>query len=235
MNFLFIFVLFITTYANSFTFKPSARCNTSLMGGVDEPSCRGFNFMEAYKNKSLESIFGEIWKNVVGYEGKYMVSNYGRIKSLKRMRHSISPKGTMCFASVKEIICSQGNDKDGYLLVSLSCKTYKTHRIVANAFLINPLNKPQINHIDGNKKNNHVSNLEWVTCKENINDADLKRLRKRRVGELNNLSKLRSKDIIEIRKLFESGLSNFKIGEMFGVGDETIRKIKIGKTWKHIK
>ena len=110
----------------------------------------------------------EIWKDVVGYEGLYQVSNLGRIKSLKRKCKSIHG-----YRTVSEKIYSQSVDRYGYLIVSLhkngKKKTYTVHRLVAKAFIDNPLMLPQINHIDENKKNNKVDNLEW--CTDEYNNA----------------------------------------------------------------
>lgn len=103
---------------------------------------------------------GETWKDIKGYEGLYQVSNFGRLKTLHY-------KG-----SNKEKILKYGKSSNGYLLATLykekHKKVYKIHRLVAKAFISNPENKPQVNHIDGCKQNNNVLNLEWVTCKENI-------------------------------------------------------------------
>lgn len=102
----------------------------------------------------------EIWVNVFGYEGKYQVSNLGRVKSLPR-------NGTVCYERILKIQV----DKNGYNYVSFHKRKFKIHRLVAEAFIPNPENKPQVNHIDGNKQNNEVENLEWATAQENLNHA----------------------------------------------------------------
>lgn len=106
----------------------------------------------------------EIWKDVVGYEGYYKVSNLGRVKSLDR----INNKGVTQIGRVLK--CGY---RSGYKSVALS-KNGKSvscviHRLVAIAFVPNKNNKPQVNHIDEDKNNNNVNNLEWVTAKENNN------------------------------------------------------------------
>ena len=120
----------------------------------------------------------EIWKPVVGYEGLYEVSNLGRVKSLSRI-DSIGRK-------IKERILSQGKCKQGYLTVSL-CKngkpnSYYVHRLVAQAFIPNPDNYPEVNHkIDDfeHRSDNRVENLEWCTAEYNNTYND----KHKRVGE----------------------------------------------------
>lgn len=109
----------------------------------------------------------ELWKEVVGYEGIYEVSNLGNIKSLKRNVNTLFGKPRM----QEEFILLKENLKGGYLGCNLSnngsVKKVKIHRIVAISFIPNKENKPCVNHIDGNKKNNKLENLEWATYKEN--------------------------------------------------------------------
>jgi len=111
------------------------------------------------------TIEDEIWKDIVGYEGLYQVSNLGRVKHLERIgrREKI----------IKERILRPGKSSKGYYVVSLckeaNRKTYQVHRLVAKTFIDNEQGKPQVNHKDEDKTNNNVTNLEWVTAKENIN------------------------------------------------------------------
>ena len=113
----------------------------------------------------------EIWKDIKDYEGLYQVSNLGRIKSLVCWAGNKYSKKYI----KKEKILKFKPKKNGYFVVTLRHKNiikYKTiHRIVAETFLPNPNNYPVVNHIDGNKINNNVSNLEWCTYKHNNQEA----------------------------------------------------------------
>ena len=104
----------------------------------------------------------EIWKNVKGYENKYMVSNLGRVKSLGNHK------------TRKEKILKNKYDKGGYCQINLwkygQMKHFLVHRLVAEAFIDNSNNKPCIDHIDGNPMNNRVNNLRWCTQRENCNN-----------------------------------------------------------------
>ena len=107
----------------------------------------------------------EEWRDVVGYEGRYQVSSMGRVKSLVRKD---------CLGrTVKERILKPGVIHNGYLQVGLCAggkqKTLRVHRLVCEAFHENPDNKPQVNHINEDKTDNRACNLEWCTCKQNLN------------------------------------------------------------------
>ena len=113
-------------------------------------------------------IQDEVWKDIEGYEGLYQVSTCGNIKSLARIVHS-EKRGDY---KIKEKILKQSDTTTGYKKVELckdneKRKSFKVHRLVAQAFIPNPNNKPEVNHIDGNKINNNIDNLEWVTSSEN--------------------------------------------------------------------
>lgn len=109
----------------------------------------------------------EEWLDIVGYEGRYQVSNLGNVKSLRRYR--AGKRGAPTIIQERILKCSHG--KNGYLVVSLrdgkSCKQFPVHRLVAIAFIPKPVECDQINHIDEDKENNCVSNLEWCTQEYN--------------------------------------------------------------------
>ena len=111
----------------------------------------------------------EIWKDITGYEGLYQVSNMGRVKSLERT--FINKIGRERY--VKECILKPVINRDGYLLVTLCAggkrKNLMVHRLVCEAFYDNPDNKPQVNHVNEDKTDNRVENLEWATAEENLN------------------------------------------------------------------
>lgn len=158
----------------------------------------------------------EMWRDIPGYEGYYQVSNLGRVKSLERMvKH-----GGYEYRR-KERIRSPF-ETAGYLCVALNKdtieKTYQIHQLVAIAFIPNPENKPIVNHIDGNKTNNCVDNLEWVTYKENAQHAI-------RIGLLDpeqcRINGRKSIDVTAIRVLCED------TGELFESVIEAGRQLGI--------
>ena len=116
----------------------------------------------------------EIWKNIKGYEGLYQISNLGNVRSVPRIIDS-QFKGKPIKREVYEKILKKSSTKFGYDYVCLSkdgkTKKYKIHRLVGEHFIPNLENKRTINHIDGNKHNNTVENLEWATYKENQQHA----------------------------------------------------------------
>lgn len=115
----------------------------------------------------MDNNSNEKWRDIKGYEGLYQVSNLGRVKSFVKWNghtyinkpHIINGYNHECNGYKSKIVCLRKN----------GIKTeYRVHRLVASAFIENPLNKPYINHKDGNPQNNAVDNLEWCTPKENV-------------------------------------------------------------------
>lgn len=123
----------------------------------------------------LEDLDGEIWKDVVGYENLYEVSNYGRIKTNKNKTTSSARfkerhwKQRIMKQKFQRRCRSNEFDARVILWKDGKEKTFLVSRLVAISFLDNPYNLPQVNHIDGNPTNNNVNNLEWCTAKYNVN------------------------------------------------------------------
>lgn len=121
--------------------------------------------------KKSGSAMKEVWKDILGYEGLYQVSNQGRVRSLDHIVKTKRNKDMLIKGKVKTISIGKG----GYCVVSLqhkdSKKLFQVHRLVAQSFISNIQNKPEVNHIDGDKTNNCIDNLEWVTSSENIQHA----------------------------------------------------------------
>lgn len=140
----------------------------------------------------------EIFKDIEGYEGIYQVSNYGTIKSLGNNKTRKNKKLKL----YKNIF--------GYLCVSLSKegknKVCKVHRLVAQAFIDNPNNYKQVNHIDEDKTNNHVSNLEWCTAKYNINYGTRNKrvCEKNKISQKNDINKSKQVMCVETGKIYHS-------------------------------
>lgn len=111
----------------------------------------------------------EEWRDIAGLEGRYQVSNLGRVKSLDREEYRADAHGGYATFKYKGKLLSLVKSSKGYNIVALGKNRpwVSVHRLVAEAFIPNPENKPFINHIDGDRINNRVANLEWCTNQEN--------------------------------------------------------------------
>lgn len=152
----------------------------------------------------------EEWKNIDNHPN-YEISNTGKIRSLKNV---IGP--TKVGRRHKGSILNTMFDQHKYLRIMINGKNYKIHRLVAQAFIPNHDNKPQINHKDGNRINNHVNNLEWCTNSENTNHA-MKYLPRRRYNK-----KLTTEDINQIIMLIKAGKSQRFIAKLFGISQSAV-------------
>lgn len=179
----------------------------------------------------------EVWKSLKGVVENgdfYEVSNYGNVRSIDRM--VTNARGTYLQSSV---VLKQ-TKRRGYLEVGLNKnatgKIYGVHRLVALAFIPNPNNKPQVNHIDGNKINNHADNLEWATRSENVQHAYDNGLASGPKGEKNGSAKLTERQVKIIKQLLRGNkLTHGEIGELVGVKHNRISAINRGESWTHVR
>lgn len=173
----------------------------------------------------------EIWKDVKGFEQGYQISNLGRIKSKSRIVNYGIKK-----ALRPSKILKTRKGKTGYYYTVFSLgkirKTVKPHRLVAEHFISNPENKPQVNHKDGDKSNNIISNLEWNTAKENVKHAYNNGLSKGVRGEKSHYSKLKKHQVEEIRKKYHKGdISQSNLGKQYNVSQGQIYRIVNNLNW----
>jgi len=161
-------------------------------------------------------------KQLNGFSGLYFVTEDGRIWYAASKRFAVL-----------------GRKANGYFHVGLlrdgKRKNFYVHRLVAETFLPNPKGLPEVNHLDGNKLNNHVENLEWCTSSHNIQHAYTIGARRptRMVGQNNPASKLKDSDVVEIRKLLGT-LSARKIAAKFKVSQPLVSLIGRRMAWKHV-
>lgn len=169
----------------------------------------------------------EVWKPVPGFEGRYEVSNLGRFRGLPRpLVYKDGRRGTLPGGPLKG-----ARNADGYVLLSLDTKTKKlAHRIVAEAFLGPQEYRRTVNHKDGDKANNRVSNLEWATYGENNAHARATDLN-RQHGEASNLAKHSDQFIAAVRNVHAAYKPTYaKLGELFGMRGAHARQIVLLET-----
>lgn len=178
----------------------------------------------------------EVWRPIKGYEGLYEVSNLGRVKSVQRTTTLKGYAGKIYTRIHRERILSQLFDgRNCYLQVGLckngKSKRYLVHRLVAEAFIVNPLSLPEVNHIDENKTNNFSTNLEWCTHKYN-NNYGSKRTASR--GENNARNKFSEALIRQIRAEFIAGDSErglTALSKKYGISRPHLCAIIKRKRW----
>ena len=168
----------------------------------------------------------EVFEDLKGYENSYQISDSGRIFTKRRLVGNQIYYGRELIPQLTE---------DGYLKVTLSkngkCKRFYLHRLVAIQFLDNNMNLPQVNHKDGNKLNNNVTNLEWCTKQENQSHAVRNNLMQH--GQDRPSAKLTEANVLEIYKL-KGILTGQAIADIYGVSKNTINCILRGSKWKYL-
>lgn len=160
----------------------------------------------------------EIWEKILSYP-KYEISNYGRVRKLDTGR--VKTIGlTRGYPSVR-LMSDGGTSKIKYI-----------HRFLAIAFIPNPENKPFVNHKDGNKSNNCLSNLEWCTSSENNQHAIDNKLRGYRIGHLHHFAVFSEKDVADIRALYNSGKKTAYLVKLYNRSRSAIENIIKGISYK---
>jgi len=162
-------------------------------------------------------------KAIAGFEGLYEIDTDGNIYSL--------PKKGGC---LETIILKPFSDEKKCTRIGLRKNnrryTFLVHRLVALTFIPNPENKPQVNHIDGNKLNNDLTNLEWCTRGENIQHAYNNRLLVKE-GIKNGRAKMTEADVLNIRG---DGRTSGELSRLYNVTRAAIRNIRNRKSWAHL-
>ena len=180
------------------------------------------------KEKNEEEMYkDERWLPVVGFEGIYDVSDFGRVRSIMKRKNTLVGR-----------ILKPSLNASGYRHVGLhkdgKHNTLRVHRLAMMAFIGPCPNGEQINHIDGNKINNRLDNLEYVTASENTRHALSLGLRVALRGEAHCNSKLKETDVHKIRALFGKK-THAEIAEIFNVSRRNISHIANGSTWGWLK
>ena len=181
----------------------------------------------------------EYWSDIPNYEGYYQVSNHGNVRSLDRVIKEKTGKTQ----TLKGRVLKQRINPGGYHYIELGKNgnkaTFAIHQLVAQAFIPNPNNKRTVNHIDGNKLNNSLANLEWSTYSENLEHAYKTGLRRAvkssEVASKNYKRKLTEQQVKEIKLLIAAkSLTLKQIANQYNVGRSTIGSIKSGRSWSYI-
>jgi len=179
--------------------------------------------------KEIPDLEGEIWSPVVGYnefiEKNFVISNFFRMK-----RHQLSVNKT----NKLRVWCTTTK---GYLFTTIKVNgighIIQAHRAVALAFIPNPLNLPEVNHMDLDKSNCNVWNLEWSTSADNVNHAWENGACTPQKGEKNAQAKLTEEQVLEIRAI-GGNLPQKVVAEVYGIKEHNVYQIQSRKRWKHI-
>jgi len=202
------------------------------MFNVSPSLIRSINLENHWKHLCVVDIVeGEIWQDIAGYENLYRISNKGRVASYDKTKIN----GQFIQGRMKKFSVWSYYFRVSLVNSSGIQKWFMVHRLVAEAFIPNPDNKPIVNHKNGNKKDNTLENLEWATISENNQHAYDTGLNVSYKGENVYNAKLTTENVLQIKQMFkDGGYLQREIAEMFNVKVSTIQNIKNGSHWKHI-
>lgn len=182
----------------------------------------------------IENLSNEEWKDIENYEGLYQISNLGRVKSLAKV---IKTWYRTC--NMREKLLKLCSASDGYFIVILckkgNNKTYRVSRLVAQAFIPNPDNYPQVNHINSIRTDNKVKNLEWCTAQYNVIHSYKNGFRHGTKGEKCPFAKLTNKQVLEIRQKYIPYKYTYnKLAKEYKIHPIHVGHIIRRQSWKHI-
>ena len=176
----------------------------------------------------------EEWRDIKGWEGYYQISSHGRVKSLERLIECSNG----VIKKVKERIKASRFNKNGYPSINLNkeaaVKSYLVHRLVAEAFISNPENKPTVDHKYGEKANNYYEDLRWATLQEQMDWAIGEQELRDDVGENNPTAILTNDQAEGIIRLLQKGNTPTSIAKQHDVSRDRVYHINIGSNWSHI-
>jgi len=172
----------------------------------------------------------EEWRDIPDFEG-YQVSSFGRVKGVDRLRKGKTGLRLTNGQEMKQVL-----NKKGYPEVRLrknGCHTRLVHKLVASAFMTKPEGCTQINHLNGVKTDNRLTNLQWVTQSENQLHAYKLGLQPSRAGERNGRATITDEKVTALKELYNSGKSAKEVSEIMNISLYVVRGIISGRTWRN--
>jgi hypothetical protein len=214
--------------------------------GAVSPAVRLLTITLSGVSDMADQSVDEIWRLIQAHPD-YEVSNMGRVRRITEITYPMPNGGTATKAAgqlLKIGSFQSGRDQLPYARVGLqvkgqrSGKTLSLHRLVAQAFVPNPANKPCVNHLNYDVSDARAVNLEWATHKENAlhsyRAGRWEHFPPKRCGVERPDAKLTNDDVRKIREMSASGLSNAKVAKVFSIDRSIVSRIRTGEAWKHV-